>query len=150
MTGAARAGSGASPLYTREILAAAMKLSGYPLLTDLPIVHEMRSKTCGSVVRVSIALENGHVGRYGISAQACALGQASAAQLAQHVGGKSLSEIAAAEAALSDYLHGRSEGAGEWPGINMLMPAKDYPARRDSVLLPWRTTIAALEQSEGI
>ena len=134
----------ASPLYTREILAAAMRLADFSTNNQLSVQNEMRSKTCGSVVNVTIAL-NGHlISDFGISAQACALGQASAAILAQHIKGRTLADIKIAEKRLSDYLYGRRDDAGDWPDIDMLKPAKDYPARRDSVLLPWQATIAAI------
>ncbi len=136
----------ASPLYTREILGAAMRLADFPLNSVLALQNEMRSQTCGSMVNITMSLNGDHVHEFGIAARACALGQASAALLAQHICGRSLTDVKSAEAQLSDYLHGRSKNIGNWPNIAMLMPARDYPARRDSVLLPWHAVIDAMEK----
>ncbi len=138
------------PLYTREILHTAMTLAKYPFDAEMPYTAEMRSKTCGSVIQLSLSIDRGkRISGIGMKAQACALGQASAAVLASHIKGRSRSEVDAAGQALSDYLHGKAEHPGAWPDIDMLKSAREYPARRDSVLLPWRATLAALDEGES-
>ncbi|WP_164114934.1 iron-sulfur cluster assembly scaffold protein [Sphingorhabdus sp. Alg239-R122] len=138
------------PLYTREILQAAMALADYPFDTAMPRKVEMRSKTCGSVVWISLSVDQEkRISDIGVKAQACALGQASAAVLTRHIKGRSRSEIDAAGQALSDYLHGKIGRPGTWPEADMLMSAHDYPARRDSVLLPWRAALAAMDEGKG-
>ena len=136
----------AKVLYTPEILALAVSLADHVLTDDLPHQAEMRSQSCGSVVRVGLALDpDARIARFGLRAQACALGQASAAILAAHVRGQGASDIARATAALSGFLAGERSDPGDWPGIDQLSSALPYPARHGSILLPWRATVAALD-----
>ena len=133
------------PVYTRAMLLAAMELADYPLDERARFTADGHSRTCGSRVTISLDTDGqGKVSRFGISAQACAFGQASAAVLARHINGRSAADIRAAADALSDYLQGRSDDIGNWPGIAMLAPARDLPARRDSMLLPYTTALKAL------
>ncbi len=76
--------------------------------------------------------------------EACALGQASAALLARHAPGRGLSEIRAARGAIAGWFAGES-AAPDWPGFDLLAPARDYPARHGAILLPFDAAIAALE-----
>ncbi len=138
--------SAAKPLYTREILQAAMSLADHPFDDTLPYKAELRSQTCGSRVMISLAVDSaGDITKFGIKAEACALGQASAAILARHITGNNSADVESALHSLSGFLHEDSGQIGNWPDLNMLRPAKDYPARRDSVLLPWRATLIALK-----
>lgn len=138
----------AKVLYTPEILALAVSLADWPLTAELPHQAEMRSQSCGSVVRVGLGLDPaGQVARFGVQAQACALGQASTAILAAHVTGQGSETITAARDALTAFLAGDRADLGEWPGIEHLASALPYPARHGSILLPWRATVAALDHA---
>ncbi|WP_373489356.1 iron-sulfur cluster assembly scaffold protein [Blastomonas sp.] len=135
----------AQPLYTREILALAVSLADWPLGEALAHQAELRSQSCGSVVRVGIDLdERGRVTSFGVNARACALGQASTAILAGNVVGADAQAIATARDQLERFLDGARDDPGEWPGIEHLASARPYPARHGSILLPWRAALAAL------
>ena len=137
-------------LYTPEILALAVSLADWPMAADLDRQAELRSQSCGSVVRVGLALDPaGHVARFGVQAQACALGQASAAILAAKVTGQTRTSLIAARDALAAFLAGERSDPGDWPGAAHLASALPYPARHGSILLPWRATVAALDGAAG-
>jgi NifU-like protein involved in Fe-S cluster formation len=147
VTQAARANM-AKVLYTPEILALAVSLAEFPLTDDLPHQAELRSQSCGSVVRVGLALDAaGKVARFGLRAQACALGQASAAILAAEIMGQGREGLEGARDDLAGFLAGQRSDPGNWPGIDHLSSALPYPARHGSILLPWRATVAALDLS---
>lgn len=137
-------------LYTQDILALAVSLAEWPLGDGLPLQAELRSQSCGSVVRVGLALDAaGQVAGFGVRAQACALGQASAALLAAHVTGQDAAALRAARDTLAAFLAGESARPGSWPGIEHLASALPYPARHGSILLPWRAAVAALDRAAG-
>ena len=83
--------------------------------------------------------------RVGLHVEACALGQASAALLARHAPGLGLAEIRAARDALAGWFAGES-ARPDWPGFDLLAPARDYPARQGAILLPFDAAVAALEE----
>ncbi len=85
--------------------------------------------------------------KVGLHVEACALGQASAALVARHAPGRALGDIRAARDAIAAWFAG--EGAmPDWPGFDLLAPARDYPARQGAILLPFDVAIAALEDDE--
>lgn len=136
----------AKALYTPDILALAVSLADWPLSEDLPGQAELRSQSCGSVVRVGIEQDTaGKVARFGVGARACALGQASAAVLSNHVIGCDREELVVARDALTAFFGGASMAMPDWPGIEHLETALPYPARHGSILLPWRAVVAALD-----
>ena len=134
----------AETLYTPEILSLAVSLARWPFTADLPLVGEARSQSCGSTLKVGLACENGAIARIGMAAQACAVGQAAAAIMAEAAVGHTRAEFAAAEAGLKCWLAG--EGAmPDWPGLATIAPARAYPARHGAILLGWRAVLAALD-----
>jgi NifU-like protein involved in Fe-S cluster formation len=136
--------SGAERLYTPELLALAVGLAAYPLADDLPLAGEARSRSCGSTLRIGLAVDSaGRVERIGMRVAACAVGQASAAIFAAAVPGRTRGDLAATLAALEAWL-AEDGPAPEWPGLAMLAPARAYPARHGAMLLPWRAALDAL------
>jgi NifU-like protein involved in Fe-S cluster formation len=135
-------------LYTPAVLALATGLAAYPLDDDLPLKAEARSRTCGSVVALGLALAaDGSIARIGMQVRACAIGQASAALLAQDAQGRSPAALAATLAALESWLAGAG-ALPDWPGLDLLAPARDHPARHAALLLPWTAARKAL--SSGV
>jgi NifU-like protein involved in Fe-S cluster formation len=139
----------ATKLYSPELLSLATGLSNFPLSDDLPLRAEARSRSCGSVIALGLALDDaGHIARIGMQVSACAIGQASAALLAQSAAGRAPATIDAAAEALEQWLAG--EGAlPDWPGIAALVPARDHPGRHSALLLPWTAARDALSQAVG-
>ena len=134
-------------LYTPAVLALATGLAAYPLADDLPLKAEARSRTCGSEVALGLALAaDGTIARIGMQVRACAIGQASAALLAQDAQGRAPGALAATLGALESWLAG--EGAlPDWPRLVLLEPARAHPARHSALLLPWTAARKALSSS---
>jgi len=139
----------AAKLYSPELLGLATGLAQFPLSDDLPLRAEARSRSCGSVIALGLALDDaGRVARIGMRVSACAIGQASAALLAQAAAGRTPGVIAATGEALERWLAG--EGAlPDWPGIDALAPARDHSGRHGALLLPWTAARTALSQAQA-
>ncbi|MBF0680202.1 MAG: iron-sulfur cluster assembly scaffold protein [Devosia sp.] len=108
------------------------------------------SRVCGSLIEVDIQLENGVITAYGHDVSACALGQTSAAIVAEQIVGTSASDFRS----LRDAMHAmlRAEGAppnGKWSDLRYLEPVRDFPARHTSTLLVFDAVVAALEKIES-
>ncbi len=136
----------ATRLYSPALLGLATGLAAFPLTGDLPMRAEARSRSCGSVIALGLALdEAGRIARIGMQVSACAIGQASAALLAQSAAGRDPGAVDAVADALELWLAG--EGAlPDWPGIDALAPARDHPGRHGALLLPWTAARTALSQ----
>lgn len=97
--------SGSGNLYTREVLALATGLSQWPLDPDLPLSGAARSPTCGSAIALSLATDQaGAIAKIGLKAQACAIGQASAAIFAAAAAGRDADNLGAALGAIRSWL----------------------------------------------
>ncbi|QXQ06660.1 iron-sulfur cluster assembly scaffold protein [Sphingosinicellaceae bacterium] len=116
---------------------------------DAPHASVVRvSPVCGSRVTVDVDLgDDGRVLRFGQEVRACALGQASAALLGQHVVGRSADELSAARAGLAAFLKGDADSPGDWPGLGIFAPARPHKARHASILLGFDAAAAAATQA---
>ena len=131
-------------LYSPEILAAAVALADFPIDPALPLLGEARSRSCGSTLTLALALDaQGRIIRTGCRAQACAVGQAAAHLFVVSAAGRSAEELGEARTALAAWLTGVGP-CPDWPGIALLDPARDYPARHGAILLAWDAALAAL------
>lgn len=136
-----------APLYNRDILSLAVATADFPLLADARRAS-LRAPLCGSRIIVDVdADEGGLVQRVGLHVEACALGQASATLLARHAAGRSAFELRAARDAIASWFAGEGERP-DWPGFDLLAPARDYPARHGAILLPFDAAVAAIESEE--
>lgn len=134
-------------LYTQEILTLATSLAVWPFDPAMPFQGRDRSPACGSSLKMSLALdEAGHITALGLSAQACAIGQASAAIFAAAAKGMTAGEVQQACAAIADWLKGGGP-LPDWPGLAAIAPAQAYPARHGAILLAWRAAQSALSTS---
>ena len=132
-------------LYTPELLALAVSLADVPIDPSHSLTGQAVSRTCGSTVTVGFApMPGGTIGRFGIRVSACAVGQAAAAIFARGVEGRSVGEIAAAEAAIEAWFEGGP--LPDWPGFSAIAPAQAHPGRHGAVLLPWRAARDALSK----
>jgi NifU-like protein involved in Fe-S cluster formation len=140
----------APKLYSPELLGLATGLARYPLTADLPLRAEARSRSCGSVIALGLALGgDGRIARIGMQVSACAIGQASAALLAEASAGAEPALIVDTAAALGDWLSGEGDLPTGWPGLAPLAPALAHPGRHGALLLPWKAAVEALSQGEG-
>ena len=139
--------SEAARLYTPELLAAAVELAQYPPLGAAALHGEARAKTCGSTIALDlITSPDGRIDRLGMRVRACAVGQASAALFARHAPGLTQGEIEAAHDAMTAWLADNAPQP-DWPGLDLIAPARDYPARHGAMLLPWKAALAALSSA---
>lgn len=131
-------------LYTSDVLSLATRLTRWPHDPAMPLQGRARSPSCGSVLAISLALDDaGAIDAIGISAEACAIGQASAAIFAEASRGQGKAELQTALAAIEAWLRGDA-ALPDWPGLSAIAAAKDYPARHGAVLLPWKSALDAL------
>lgn len=131
-------------LYTPAILGAAASLAAYPFDPGHPFSGQARSRSCGSTMRLSLALDPGRrIVQVGVLPQACAVGQAAASLFVAHAIGRSRGDIAAAREALARWLAGEGSEP-DWPGISLLAPAREFPARHPAILLAWDAALAAM------
>lgn len=134
----------AARLYSGPVLALATSLANWPLAADLPLTGAARSPACGSTLTVGLDLDaDGRIARIGLKAQACAIGQATAAIFAAHAVGVDRADIAATLSALDRWLTDNGPLPG-WPGLDAIAAARDFPGRHGAMLLPWRAALEAL------
>jgi NifU-like protein involved in Fe-S cluster formation len=134
-------------LYSPALLGLATGLAQYPFDPELPLTAEARSRSCGSVIELGLALDGGgRIARIGMRVSACAIGQASAALLAQGAIGADPARIAATATDLSAWLAGEGD-LPSWPGLEPLAPALAHPGRHGALLLPWKAAVEALSQA---
>jgi len=135
-------------LYSAKLLKLAANM---PRLGRLPAPDasaEKISKLCGSRVVVDVVVEGDRVTEFAQDVKACALGQASAAVLGEHVVGASLAEIEMARDQFRAMLkQGASAPDGRFSDLSMLAPVKDYPARHASTLLAFEAAAEAVRRA---
>lgn len=106
------------------------------------------SPICGSDITVDIGVDAaGHVTAFGFDVKACALTKSVVSVMRGAIIGKTRAEIAAAGQALEDMLDGKeTRPAGDWAALEILSPVRDYPARHNSILLPFEAVDKAFSQ----
>jgi NifU-like protein involved in Fe-S cluster formation len=112
---------------------------------------EKVSKLCGSKITVDVVVKDGKVADFAQDVKACALGQAAAAVLGEHVIGASLSEIEVARDALRAML--KADGPppqGRFSELSVLEQVKDYPARHTSTMLAFEAAVEAVRTAEAV
>ena len=133
-----------SALYNAQILRLAASIPNQARLGTAQATSEKRSPICGSRITVDVALDGaGRVAALGQEVKACALGQASASLMGAHAVGRSAAELADARDALAAFLAGKRDDPGDWPGLEIFMPARDYPARHPSIRLAFEAVADA-------
>lgn len=131
-------------LYNPTILRLATSIPHQTRLAEPQASAERRSPICGSRVTVDVVLDNeGRVAELGQLVRACALGQASASLMGAHAIGRSLPELEAARDALTAFLAGEREDPGDWPGLDVFVPARPHSARHPSIRLAFEAIAEA-------
>jgi NifU-like protein involved in Fe-S cluster formation len=133
-----------SALYNRDILRLASSLAAGDSLHNPDGSAEARSPICGSRIQADISITpDGVIAAIALRANACALGQASAALLRTYAIGKDIEAIAGMRSDIADGLNGRVDMQDIRPEFMLLMPARDYPSRHAAILLPYDAVLAA-------
>src|SRR5580693_4139491 len=131
-------------LYSAKILKAAANMPRAGRLAAPGGSAEKVAKLCGSRVTVDVVLKDGRIADYAQDVKACALGQAAAAIMGEHVIGASVEEIEMARDALRAMLKtGGAPPEGRFADLAMLAPVKDYPPRHASTMLAFEATAEA-------
>lgn len=133
-------------LYSARILTLAANLPHAGRLPAPEGTGERVAKLCGSRATVDVVLDDqGRIAAFAQDVKACALGQAAAGVLGQHVVGASLSEIADARDAMIAMLKSGGEGpSGRFEDLRLLKQVADYPARHASTLVSLEATLEAV------
>lgn len=138
-----------SALYNRDILRLASSLVSDHRLDDPDGTAEVRSPLCGSRIEADIVTDtNGKLQALALRANACALGQASAAILAHNATGLLVQEIGALRDSVAQALKREGDMPSCWPELALLAAACDYPSRHAAILLPYDAILAAAEQAK--
>ncbi|QUD86354.1 iron-sulfur cluster assembly scaffold protein [Phenylobacterium montanum] len=131
-------------LYSAKILGLAANLPHAGRLEAPDASSTKVSKLCGSTITVDLTVRDGVVADFAQDVRACALGQAAAAVLGEHVLGATPQEIEVARDALRAML--KADGPppeGRFSELSVLAPVKDYPARHTSTLLAFEAAAEA-------
>jgi NifU-like protein involved in Fe-S cluster formation len=137
------------PLYTTDILRLAASLQEMRELEREDGRVELRSPTCGSRITIAVQLDGDRrVQKISQQVRACAFGQASAALVQQHAIGRGRDEIANSVVEVSRWLAEEKDEAGDWPGLEVLAPARPRKGRHGAILLPFRALLAAIESAK--
>ena len=136
------------PPYTREILRLAASIPYLEPFEELEGATEVRSKTCGSRIRMAVELDwADRIVRLRQWVEACAYGQASAALMGGHAIGRNADEIRTALAELEAWLVGKGGMPTSWPGFEALTPALSRKGRHGAILLPFQALLSAIEEA---
>jgi len=127
----------ATVLYTPEVLGLATGLAEFAWDESLPLTGEARSRSCGSTIALALSLDaEGKVDQVSVKSHACAIGQAAAAIFARAAKGRSLAGIGEAGGKIEAWLRDGGE-LPDWPGLEAIAAARDYPARHGAIMLAW-------------
>lgn len=89
----------------------------------------------------------GKVLEIGQTVSACALGQASAAVMAQGAIGRSAVDLVAVRDALTAWLAGDAPLPENWPSLGVFEPALSHLARHGAIRLPFEAVAEAAERA---
>ncbi len=138
-----------SELYSRDILRLAASLPYGDSLAYSNGSAELRAPLCGSNMRVEAAFADTRVIGVAIAANACALGQASAAILRLHAAGSEMADIASIRDRLAEALASDADMPVDWPELVFLGPARKHASRHGAILLPYDALIAAAQMAQS-
>jgi len=136
-------------LYSDRILKLAANMPRAGHLAEPQGSAERVAKLCGSTVVVDVVLDDhDRVADFAQDVRACALGQACAAIVGEHIIGATLDEIETAR----DQLRAMLKDAGPVPtgrfsDLAILETVRDYPARHASTMIPLEAATAAVRQA---
>ncbi len=143
-------------LYNEKILNFAAHIGQTERLAspDATVTHH--SPLCGSRITVDLKLDaEGRVVGYGQQVRACALGQAAASILGQHIVGQDSATLRQLVGMMRSMLKengappGPDFAAGAFSDLEVLVPVREHKARHNAVLLPFEAAVKAIDQIEA-
>ena len=137
-----------SDLYSDDLLDAASTIPAERRLDDADASSKKISRVCGSEIEVDIKLDNGVVADFGLSARACALGQAAASLVARSIVGATPAALRRLRDEMRLMLkEGAPPPADErWIDLAKLQGIRDYPQRHASTLLVFDAIVDCLDK----
>ena len=134
-------------LYSSRILALAADMPRTGEIEDADAEVKKRAPLCGSTVTVQLKVQNGSVTDYAQNVKACALGQAAASVVGSAIVGCTVEQVVTARDQLKAML--KTDGPvpdAPFEGLEVLLPAREYKNRHDSILLSLQASVEAIEQ----
>lgn len=142
--------NGLNEVYNRRILELAGDIPCIGVLEDADASASAISKLCGSKVTVHVKMADGRVSDFAHQVHACALGQASSSVMARNVVGADKAELEQVRDQMRAML--KEEGpapGGKWADLEVLLPARDFKNRHQSIMLTFDAVLDAIGQVEG-
>ncbi|WP_422363490.1 iron-sulfur cluster assembly scaffold protein [Pyruvatibacter mobilis] len=143
-------GTALNDVYNARILELAGNIPRIGKLEDAEASASAISKMCGSKVTVHLRMADGRVSDFAHEVHACALGQASSSVMARHVIGATRADIEQVRDQMRAML--KEEGdppTGDWADLEVLLPARDFKNRHQSIMLTFEATLDAISQIEA-
>lgn len=136
-----------SDLYSGPILDAAAGIPPARRLDAPDASAKKVSRVCGSEIEVDLKLKDGVVVDFGMTARACALGQAAASIVARNIIGASVRELFALRDQMRAMLkeNGPPPVGERWRDLAALEGVRDYRQRHASTLLVFEAVMECLE-----
>lgn len=142
-------------LYNEKILGFAAHIGQTERLPDADATVTQHSPLCGSRITVDLKFVDGRVAGYGQQVRACALGQAAASILGQHVVGQDATTLRELERIMRAMLKeggpppGPDFANGAFRDLEVLVPVRGHKARHNAVMLPFEAVVKAIDQIEA-
>lgn len=136
-------------IYNAKILEFAGNIPRLGRLDTPQATAKAHSRLCGSTVVVDLNVADGKVSDFAHDVKACALGQASASIMAQHVIGATPDELRELRETMRAMLKENGPAPeGRFEDLKFLEPVREYKARHASTLLTFDAVVDALDQIE--
>jgi len=136
-------------IYNAKILEFAGNIPRLGRLDTPQATAKSHSRLCGSTVVVDLNVADGKVRDFAHDVKACALGQASASIMAQHVVGATTDELRELRETMRAMLKDNGPAPeGRFEDLKFLEPVREYKARHASTLLTFDAVVDALDQIE--
>ncbi|TNE65486.1 MAG: iron-sulfur cluster assembly scaffold protein [Alphaproteobacteria bacterium] len=136
-------------LYNTDILRWTTRIKYQERLKDADVTVTRTSRICGSRISADARLSGGAIADFGQEVKACALGQATAAIVSQHVIGLTADEL---DDIATRFRHmvksGEADFPAKWADLAILAPVTDHPGRHGSVMLPFECLEAVFQAAE--
>lgn len=137
-------------LYSKDVLRRAATIGRTGRLAAPHASVTRVSPVCGSRITVDVTVKDGAVTDYAQDINACALGQSSAAVLAERIVGRSAAELREIARKLHAMLvDGAPPPDGDWAGLAILAPVHAHKTRHGAVMLPFEAAIDAIAEATG-
>ncbi|NVJ97015.1 MAG: iron-sulfur cluster assembly scaffold protein [Alphaproteobacteria bacterium] len=125
-------------LYNTDILRWTTRIPHTERLQVADATVTKTSRICGSRISADARIRDGVITDYGQEVKACALGQATAAIVGQHIVGLSDEELADIAARFRHMVKtGEADFPQKWETLGLLAPVWEHPGRHGSVMLPF-------------